>query len=211
MAAPTHQLIAEVSPYSKSGERRLNAMGKALWRIDEYGIPGDIVECGVWRGGNIILARKLCPTRVCWLYDTFCGMTEPTAVDMTRSGSMWPTDRAKGKSAVSVQDVRANFMRTETLDDHYLRFVEGPVEHTLMDTDNLPERIAILRLDTDWYASTKIELEVLYPRLVPSGYLIVDDYGHWMGARKAVNDYFGSNRPEMKTIDYSAILIRKSC
>lgn len=211
MALLTYALITDIMPYSKAGQSRLWAMGRACWRIDEYQIPGDIVECGVWRGGNIILARKLCPSRMCWLFDTFAGMTEPGEHDCTRSGRRWTADKAKGKSAVSVDEVRANMEETGTLDDDHLRFVEGPVEKTLMEEGNLPDSIAILRLDTDWHASTKIELEVLYPRLVSGGFLIIDDYGHWMGARKAVDDYFGDAPPELWPVDYSCVMMQKPC
>jgi O-methyltransferase len=89
--------------------------------------------------------------------------------------------------------------------------VTGRVEQTLLEPKNLPERIAVLRLDTDWYASTKIELETLYPRLSPGGVLIVDDYGHWMGAQRAVKEYFAENMPAMQWIDYTAISIVKPC
>ena len=217
MAPSTTALITEVSPYTKSGVLRLTAMCEAVWRIDDQDIPGDVVECGVWRGGNIILTRRLCPHRVCWLYDTFSGMTIPEDIDTTRSGrkamdSYLGRMKPGGKwSAVSVAEVTANLVETKTWDEKYLRFVVGPVEQTLLETRNLPEQIALLRLDTDWYASTKVELEVLYPRLVPGGYLIVDDYGHWLGARKAVDDYFGEDGPSMTMIDYSAMQIIKPC
>jgi len=208
----THALVNDIAyQYSKSGPDRLYAMGKACWRIDEYKIPGDIVECGVWRGGNIILARKICPSRMCWLFDTYSGMTEPEDVDRKRSGRLAKEHRKPpGEwSAVSLENVRGYMQETGTLDDKYLRFVEGRVEDTLLDSANLPDEIAILRLDTDWHASTKVELEVLYPRLVNGGYLIVDDYGHWMGARKAVDDYFSSSLPDWHYIDYSCVIMQK--
>jgi hypothetical protein len=178
-------------------------------------IAGDIVECGVLRGGNIILARKLAPDRVCWLYDTFSGMTEPRDVDVTRSGRSALQSYTKklkdGRrwSCVSIEDVKKNFEKTETFDDSKLRFVVGPVEETLLKPENLPDRISVLRLDTDWYESTKIELEVLYPRLSPGGILIVDDYGHWCGAKLAFDSYFGNRMPEIKRIDYTAISLVK--
>lgn len=85
-----------------------------------------------------------------------------------------------------------------------LEFVIGPVEETLIT--KVPERIALLRLDTDWYESTRAELEYLYPRLVVGGVLIVDDYGHWKGARKAVDEYFaalGNDAPLLNRLDYT--------
>jgi len=211
------ELIAAAAPYTKSGPERLAAMIEALRRIDRGTIAGDIGECGVWRGGNIVLARKLSPARVCWLYDTFTGMTLPEDIDVTRSGkraidSYLGKKKPGGKwSAVTVEEVRANLQETGTLDDSRLRFVRGAVETTLRDAGNLPDRIALLRLDTDWHASTKIELEVLYPLLQPGGVLIVDDYGHWVGARKAVDEYFGDRMPQIQNIDYTAVMIVKTC
>lgn len=185
-------------------------MAGALRRIDENAVPGDVVECGVWRGGNIILARQLSPNRVCWLFDTFTGMTLPDENDTTRAGGTAASRYAKkmkrgGKWAgVSLDEVRANLDAMGVLDEGKLRFVEGPVETTLRNL-YLPEKIALLRLDTDWHASTKVELEVLYPRLAVGGILIVDDYGHWMGARKAVDDYFGADAV-WEEIDYTAVM-----
>ncbi len=191
-------------------------MAAALRRIDNEGIPGIVVECGVWMGGNIILARKLAPSRTCWLYDTFTGMSEPTDEDYSLGNlelakknyddKMKPGGKWHG---VSVDRVRMNLDVMGVLDDTKLRFIVGPVETTLTKKSNLPSQIALLRLDTDWYASTKIELEVLYPLLAPGGILIVDDYGHWAGSRKAVDEYFGS--VEMEKIDYSAVQIIKPC
>jgi len=194
----------------------MDAMAAALDWIDKEGIPGDIVECGVWRGGNIILSRMLSPNRICWLYDTFDGMTMPEDIDRTRGGrkaidSYLGKKKPGGKwAAVTVEDVRANLHNTGTLDDDHLRFVEGKVEDTLLNKKNLPDQIALLRLDTDWYASTKIELEVLYPRLMKRGILIIDDYGHWLGARQAVDDYFINAPPIFAPIDYSAVMLTKS-
>ena len=200
--------------YTKSSEARLAAMCDCLLAIERERVPGDVVECGVWRGGNIILARKLAPERLCWLFDTFSGMTEPTALDIKPNGAR-AIDAFRAKTAARpwaaapLDEVRGYFEETGTLDDERLRFVVGPVEQTLRDPEHLPERIALLRLDTDWHASTKIELEFLYPRLVPGGFLIVDDYGHWLGARKAVDDYFRVLAPVREPIDDTAILIRK--
>jgi len=193
-----------VRPYTKSSNERLAAMTKACQQIEDDGIKGDVVECGVWRGGNIIIARFYCPDRVCWLYDTFEGMTNRSEWDVTRGGRTMDL----GKSACSVEEVIANFRVTATYDECKLRFVKGAVEDTLLDESSLPERIALLRLDTDWYQSTKIELEVLWPRVVPGGVLIIDDYGHWLGARKAVDEYF-NGAIKFDSIDYTAVVTVK--
>jgi hypothetical protein len=207
-------LRANYQKYTKSSEARLQAMRDCVLAIERDRLAGDVVECGVWRGGNIILARKLAPARICWLFDTFAGMTAPTELDCKQNG-VRAIDSFRAKSATrpwaaaSLEEVRSYFAETETLDDGRLRFVVGPVERTLLDPANLPERIALLRLDTDWHASTKLELEVLYPRLAPGGFLIVDDYGHWLGARKAVVDYFAGSPIKIEPIDDTGVIILK--
>lgn len=186
-------------------------MIEAVLEIDRNNIPGDIVECGVWKAGNIIAARKLSPKRVCWLYDTFTGMTKPGPDDVNRRGISALTLFAQATEAwecASLAEVQDILARHDVLDDNLTRFVVGDVCQTLIDKANLPDRIALLRLDTDWYASTLVELAVLYPRLEHGGILIVDDYGHWQGARKAVDEYFGADYPKTM-IDYTACLIRK--
>jgi O-methyltransferase len=209
--------MIDIKQYTKSSEQRIKAMAGCLQILNEKNIIGDIVECGVWRGGNIILARTICPTRKCWLYDTFEGMTEPGPLDITASGrpaidSYRGTKKPNGRwMKVSLQDVIANLQETQTYDRELLRFVVGPVEQTLLIEHLLPQQIALLRLDTDWHASTKVELERLYPRLVSKGFLIIDDYGYWQGCALAVNDYFKQCLPPpiMRWIDKTAILIVK--
>ena len=203
-------IIESVIPFTKTGHARVQAMADALAEIDANEIPGDIVECGVWKAGNIILARKLSPNRVCWLYDTFAGMTEPGEFDLHRGGPS-AIDWYKIKPdwcAVSVGEVVTILRDNHVLDGKLTRFVIGDVIQTLLELDNLPDKIALLRLDTDWYASTLVELQILYPRLERGGILIVDDYGHWQGSRKAVDEYFGADHPKTM-IDYTACLIRK--
>jgi hypothetical protein len=201
--------------YSKASPERLTHMEKALRRIDRLGMDGDVVECGVWRGGHIILARLISPERVCWLYDTFEGMTEPGPHDRKRSGDKPPPDKARSKkwTMASLEEVTENLRSHGLLDAEKLRFVKGDVLRTLDDLGSLPERIALLRLDTDWHDSTKKELEVLWPRLASGGELIVDDWGHWLGVRKAVTDYFGPRWPDfvshMIQIDYTAVAMIK--
>lgn len=202
-----------IQPYTKSTPIRMASMVAALHDIDDMKTPGDIVECGVWRGGNIMLARMIRPDRVCWAYDTFDGMTEPDhELDVKPSGQKaidrYNTKKAGGTKwdAVSLDEVMDGFV-TLGIDMDRVHFVEGPVE-TSIDTV-APLRIALLRLDMDWYLPTKVAMEKLYPRLSPGGILIVDDYGHWMGCKKAVDEFFGSNRPQMHEVDYSCVVFRK--
>ena len=102
----------------------------------------------------------------------------------------------------SLDEVKANFRARGLLSQAV--FVEGDVLKTLKDRSNLPERISVLRLDTDWYESTRAELEVLYPRLQVGGVIIVDDYGYWGGAKKAVDEYFTKHpKPLLHYVDHT--------
>jgi len=192
----------------------------ALWSATRYivdnELPGDFVECGVWRGGSVMLMaatllRRGDTTRDLWLYDTFGGMTEPTdddvqamsgrsAAGILREHERTPDDPFWGIAGRDA--VEQNLRRTGYPLERF-RIVEGDVAATLPET--APADIALLRLDTDWYTSTRHELEQLYPRLVRGGVLIIDDYGYWRGARKATDEFMATlhPRPLLNRIDYT--------
>lgn len=175
----------------------------ALRHVLVNDIPGDIVECGVWRGGMSILMagmlRLYNSNRKLYMYDTFSGMTEPSAQDGFIGNEKRINDFVTSGS--SLEDVKANFEKAGLLTDS-LVFVQGDVCKTLEDPANIPEKVALLRLDTDMYASTKAELEVLYPRLVSGGILIIDDYGAWIGSGLATDEYFAkTQRPFFGSIN----------
>ncbi|MFJ4961491.1 Macrocin O-methyltransferase [Streptomyces sp. ADI96-02] len=190
-------VIRAVKPYSMTSPERLNAFILATRYIARHDIPGDIVECGVWRGGSMqACARTLLSVgdteRDLYLFDTYEGMTPPTAEDLRRDGrSARELLDAQGKdrpiwAVASLEDVRAGFEQVPYPQER-VHYVRGRVEDTV--PAQAPERIAILRLDTDWYASTRHELEHLYSRLVSGGVLLIDDYGYWQGSRQAVDEF----------------------
>ena len=194
---------------------------QALRHIEARNVEGDIVECGVWRGGNLVIAglmrREMGFDRRIWAYDTFAGMTAPSEADF-KSGAegldandkFYQLERGDHNEwcYASLDDVRRNFeSRTESSDLHTIK---GPVQKTLLDPQNLPERIALLRLDTDFYDSTKIEMDVLYPRLAKGGVLIIDDYGEWAGARKAVDEYFAGQHVWLHYVTHTVRLMIKA-
>lgn len=177
------------------------------------GVPGDYVECGVYRGGNIkgMMAYALDRNdlRNVWLYDTFAGMTPPLDLDVDLGGNKAKDILNSVMCLASLEEVKNNLSDIkypETLS----KYVIGDICQTVMDDKNVPESISLLRLDTDWYESTKIELQRLYPRLVPGGVLIIDDYGHWQGCRKAVDEYFANTSVIFKRIDYTGVMLIKS-
>lgn len=192
---------------------------QAIRQIDAKAIPGDIVECGVWRGGNLVIAglmrKRLGFNRKIWAFDTFSGMTAPTEADFKPAQ---PLDAARKFEKLQRGDrnqwclapedeVLENFR--SRVGDEDLEIVKGPVEETLKLRENLPHRIAILRLDTDFYESTRAELEHLYPLLSSGGVLIVDDYGEWAGARKAVDEYFAREAPWLHYVTHTVRLMVK--
>ena len=227
---PAHRVIPEISaeqraaiaasaPYSMTALLRQWALVRAVEQAHARGLEGEIVECGVWKGGNLVLAA-LTARRVGWDavirgYDTFTGMTEPTAQDRNADTGRAAIHTFRRKRAgdhvdwcyAPVDEVRAILAREAPGAD--VRLVQGPVEETLRDRANLPERIAVLRLDTDWYESTKVELEVLFPRLVPGGVLLIDDYGEWAGARAAVDEYFAGRNAWFHYLDRTGRLLIK--
>ncbi|HKN06113.1 MAG TPA: TylF/MycF/NovP-related O-methyltransferase [Thermoplasmata archaeon] len=194
---------------------RLYALYKSVKYVIDSGVPGDLVECGVWRGGSVMMiAYTLLAAdvkdRSVFLYDTFEGMSKPTTEDAD-STSRTPAEirwRAEARetgnawASASLAEVKRNVYSTGYPQSR-LTFVKGRVEETIPRT--IPEKISLLRLDTDWYASTKHELEHLYPRLAREGVLVLDDYGHWLGARKAVDEYFASHPPAilLNRVDYT--------
>jgi len=152
--------------------------------------------------------------REIFLYDTYEGMSEPTSDDVRYdgmdAGGRFDELRSKDQAwcFASLDDVKANVLSTGYAPSK-IRFVQGKVEDTIPAT--LPGPIAILRLDTDWYESTKHELEQLFPLLHPRGILLIDDYGYWAGARKAVDEYFRENRNQFyfHRIDYTGRLVTR--
>lgn len=186
--------------YTLTSVERMHALYEAVRYLHRAGIPGDLVECGVWRGGScMLMAHTLLAlgdtSRRLYLYDTFAGMTRPGAddrhsVDGSEQLTRWEVFERGDHNAwcyAPIEEVRRN-MRATGYPAESVVLVRGEVEEVLPGTR--PERIALLRLDTDWFQSTYHELNHLYSRLVRGGILIVDDYGAYDGARLAVDRYF---------------------
>src|SRR5262249_10159363 len=143
-----------------------------------------------------------------YLYDTFEGMTKPTELDKSYDGAA-ASDQLKSvpeRTGVwcyaQLDEVRANLLSTSYPTEH-LHFIRGRVEDTI--PTQVPPQIALLRLDTDWYESTRHELEHLYPLLSHGGVIIIDDYGHWQGAKKATDEFFNAMRTPIlfNRLDYT--------
>lgn len=195
---------------------RMYALYTATRHVIETDVPGAFVECGVWRGGSVMLiARTLlgmgCSDREIWLYDTFDGMTPPSPDDIQEMSG-------RAASEILAEHPRSHddpfwgvapraIVENNVSGTHYPRekfhFVEGDVLKTIPSP--ALESIALLRLDTDWYESTRHELQHLYPRLASGGVLIIDDYGYWRGARQATDEFLATlpSPPLLHRIDYT--------
>lgn len=193
---------------------------RAVKYIEANNIGGAIIECGVYKGGcsALMIEALVSANRDIYLFDTFAGMSEPTEIDYKGSNNV------VAKSAVDVYAAKKadgfvdwcygpiGLVEETVSKSEYpknkIHFVKGKVEDTLPDFDCPP--IAILRLDTDFYESTKAELRYLYPYLVPGGILIIDDYNAWAGARKATDEFL-KEEGHFITHDYNygALVIMK--
>ncbi len=204
------RIMATVKPFTMTSIERIVCLINAVSYITENKIQGDIAECGVWRGGSMMtvaltLLSRGDASRNLYLYDTFEGMSAPTEYDKSFDGvsAEAQMNRENGKWCyASIEDVRRNILSTGYPEDK-IYLVKGKVEDTIPKI--IPANLSLLRLDTDWYESTKHELNHLFPLLAPEGVLVIDDYGHWQGARRAVDEYFAEQNRKvyLHRIDYT--------
>jgi O-methyltransferase len=190
-------VIRAVRPWTMTSPEKLFALVVAVRYVVDRAIPGDIVECGVWRGGSMqaiarLLAARGVTDRELHLFDTFEGMPPPTEDDVRRGGPPAAELLATRPKTANVwaiadlEDVKAGMAQVDYPPER-IHYHPGLVEDTI--PAGAPEQIALLRLDTDWYASTKHELDHLYDRVPSGGVVIIDDYDYWDGSRKAVDEF----------------------
>ena len=194
------------------GRKRLNQLQRCIEEVLREHIPGDLIECGVWRGGATIFMRAVLKAygdvqRQVWVADSFKGLPPPDAEN-------YPLDKDDQlhcfqQLGVSLEEVKANFTRYGLLDDQ-VQFLPGWFK------DSLPtasiDRLAVLRADGDMYESTTQILTYLYPKLSVGGYCIIDDYGAGLGCRQATDDYrrqHGVTEP-LQWIDWGGVFWQRT-
>ena len=216
------RIVEMVKPYTLTSEERIAALLNAVGYVTERKIPGAFAECGVWRGGSMMAVALALMyhgdlNRDLYLYDTFDGMVEPTGHDKSFDGQSARSQLERDPVGTGVwcrspiEDVRTNVLSTGYPKDK-VHLIQGKVEETLPSIR--PDRLALLRLDTDWYESTRHELVHLFPLLDPRSPLIIDDYGHWQGARRAVDEYITEHALNLylHRVDYTCrVAIRTTC
>jgi hypothetical protein len=216
------ELLAFVKGKTMTSQERLVSLIRAVDHLVNNKIEGDFVECGVWKGGSMMVAATRLlqlkdQDRKLFLFDTFEGMSEPdendiSAVDNRKAIELLEeSDKMKGDNVwcySSLEEVQSN-LKSTGYPFEKVTFIKGKVEDTLPEPSI--KKIALLRLDTDWYESTRHELETLYDLLVPGGVLILDDYGHWEGCKKAVDEFISKRglKLYLNRIDYTGRLAIK--
>jgi len=209
-------MLNTIKDYTMTSVSAQWSLIQSIRHIIRNNIEGDFVECGIFRGGNIIIMSQLLEKykleKNIYAYDTFEGMPLPGKEDVDLRGNssidkflQFKNNQNEGSQwcYCDINDVKNNIHK---FNKEYLKkifFIKGRVEETLQDMKNLPKKISLLRLDTDFYSSTKTELNILYPLLQKKGVLIIDDYGHFKGAKKAVDEFFDINKIWLHRVDYS--------
>ena len=197
-------------PFTALSPERLQNNIDMIERMNTFGVAGDVVEVGVYKGGSMLAFLKAHEHRgspggrTFHLYDTFAGMTAPTAADVDLNGytaTVLMEQNADVKCISTLDEVKKNITKnisgSNTIEYHVGDILQNTV---------YPEKIAILRLDTDWYESTAFELANFYDRVVPGGAVIIDDYGHWMGCKRAVDEFLAIHPEiELTKIDYTGV------
>lgn len=195
-----------VRPYTLVGPERIKNLHMLALRIESEGIAGDVIECGVCNGGTAaVMARSATHSRIdrtLWLFDSFQGMPETTKADGPEA------EEYVGQVLGSAKRVR-ELLRKAGANLERVKIVEGWFEDTFPTVSI--SQIALLNIDADWYESVKLCLETFYDRVVPGGFVSIDDYGHWPGCRKAVDEFFAERQLEytLQEVDYTARWFQK--
>lgn len=195
-----------VQAHTLVGPERIHNLYLLSRRIEDERIPGDVIECGVCNGGTAALlawrATRSAFDRKVWLLDSFQGMPETTPED---------GERAKehvGKEVGDIERVK-KLLESVDADMSRIRIVPGWFQDTFPSVTS--SQIALLNIDADWYESVKLCLDTFYDRVVPGGFISLDDYGHWPGCRKAVDEFLQARHLpyRLNQVDYTARWFRK--
>lgn len=179
------RLTKKILPHTLVSPERIHSLYVLAQRIEEEEVPGDVIECGVYKGGTAALLARVATRskmdRTIWLFDSFQGMPPTTDVD-GNAANEWI-----GKLASSPDTVR-HVLKRGGADLKRVRIVPGLFQETFKKVQ-IP-RIALLNLDCDWYESVKLCVHKFYDSVVPGGFVSFDDYGYWPGCKLAVDEFF---------------------
>jgi hypothetical protein len=202
-------LFGAVRPFTMAGYRRLSSLYDLCRRAEAENRPGAFVECGAWKGGAAgvmaSVARSAGRGRRTWVFDSFEGLPDPGAADGP-AAKPWA-----GRCAARMEDAERLLFGTLRLKRAQVILRKGWFQDTLPAARPEIGPIAVLRLDGDWYESTRVSLENLYDGVVPGGFVVLDDYGFWEGFRRAVDEFLAGRRlaPPIIPVDRSAAWFQK--
>ena len=194
--------ICKKYEFNRTSENTLWDTFNLVKKIITNNVQGDLVECGVETGHSLVLFQKIIEffnlkNIKIYGYDTFEGTPQPSTVDFNKYGTPLKEQfenrkinkKTSGWNNVSQDVVQSNFVNNTKLNNN-LKLIKGKVEDTLVNEKNLPEKISLLKLDTNLYESTKIQLKILSPRVQKGGIIIIDNYFNYSGIKKATDEYF---------------------
>jgi O-methyltransferase len=198
--------LQRVTKHSMVPLKRLATLYRQVLYLDRYAIGGDLVECGVWKGGAVgtmaiaHMSFAKPPFRYLQLFDSWQGLPEPRAdadgaAALKLSGNGSGKLRPIGECVAELGDCQRFLEDQLGYPSELIKYHPGWFQDTLPKVAPAMSPIALLRLDGDWYDSTRICLEYLYPRVVSNGVIHIDDYGHWVGCRRAVDEFLDA-QPE---------------
>jgi O-methyltransferase len=205
------RVTKQILPYTLVSVERIHNLYALAHRIEAEGIPGDAVECGVCNGGTAALIARTATrsklNRIVWLLDSFQGMPKVTDEDADGPGG----DSAKahvGKEVGMEASVRDVLDRVGAKMDR-VQIIAGWFQDTFPLVT--AKKIALLNIDADWYESVKLCLDTFYDRVVPGGFISIDDYGHWPGCKRAVDEFLNQRgiSTELRSVDYTARWFQK--
>lgn len=200
--SPGERIVQAAKTGSLATHRRLRGVRKVADQAAKRNLPGDFIECGVFKGGSAaVISERLWstnPAKNTYLFDVFSGMPKPGEHDPKEA---WDD---VGKFVSSPEHCRETFRRCGINDLSRLHFVVGLYEDTLPTFTPMP--LSFLHVDCDWYEPVKLVLEKFYDSVVPGGTIVLDDYGHWSGCRKATDEFFKARNlnPTLTPIDYTS-------
>jgi hypothetical protein len=207
---PKVKLIVTVKRHTMLSYARLSALYEIGSWLERERVGGSFVECGTWNGGSAAVLASVARQnleRHVWLFDSWEGMPEPTPEDVSYTGKRG----VRGMTLGAEQAVRELLFRRLALDPARVHLGRGWFEETIPSAREAMGRIALLHVDCDWYQSVKFCLETLYDRVADGGFVVVDDYGHWQGCRKAVDEFRAQRgiTGDLVRVDYSGVFFRK--
>jgi hypothetical protein len=212
----------QLIPYAQQNYASLSSLYDLTKLVERNKIPGAFVECGVWRGGAAalmaLIAKDARSGRKTWLFDSFEGQPEASTLDTGEAAKQLARGRLTGRlvsvgtNVASIDEVKALLFGKLGLAIEDVLIIKGWFQDTLPSSKDHIGPIALLRIDGDWYESTKVCLDNLYDNVSEGGYIIIDDYGWFPGCRAAVDEFLRARhlKPELRRIDYSRVFFRKT-